>query len=208
MEVTIDVFLEDCSENWEGLIESAKEQIVIFTPFFDMLIIELLINCELPYSDMVFVTQLDYVDSSGKNIERLLGLVSLLALGINVRVLDRLHAKALIIDERKAIFGSQNFTGYSRGSYEISTYIEKNNESLHVFVGFEDWLAESRRLSTNELVEASDSSQLVISALDILDESSRAVEDKEAYIFKMIESSESYEDLLLKISELEKLSDP
>jgi hypothetical protein len=77
---------------------------------------------------------------------------------VNVRILDRLHAKVLIIDEEHAFFGSQNFTNYSTESIEITTQInryEDNEEQFFEF--FEELLNESRTVTIEELNEAAGS---------------------------------------------------
>jgi phosphatidylserine/phosphatidylglycerophosphate/cardiolipin synthase-like enzyme len=107
-------------------MQETRESIVVFTPYFDRLLVEQFSSCELSYSKIYLVTQIDRIDSRPENINRLNTIVQLLNLGVNVNVLDRLHAKVLIVDDEHAFFGSQNFTNYSTGSIEISTQISRS----------------------------------------------------------------------------------
>ena len=124
------IHLEDCSGLWKEYIQDASESIVVFTPYFDRLLVELFSSCELPYSEIYLVTQIDRIDSRPENLNRLDRIVQLVNLGVNVSILDRLHAKVLIVDDEHAFFGSQNFTKYSTESLEISTQISRYEDDL------------------------------------------------------------------------------
>jgi hypothetical protein len=76
----------------------------------------------------------------------------LVNLGVNVRILDRLHAKVLLVDDEHAFFGSQNFTNYSTESIEITTQISRSEDDAEEFF---DYLADL-------LLEASNVTQLDI----------------------------------------------
>ena len=146
------IHLEDCSDLWEECIQDASESIVVFTPYFDWLLVNLFSSCELPYSDIYLVTQLDRIDSRSENLTRINRIVELVNLGVNVRILDRLHAKVLVVDDEHAFFGSQNFTNYSTESIEITTQISRSEDDADEFF---DYFAEL-------LFEASNVTQLDI----------------------------------------------
>ena len=146
------IHLEDCSDLWEEYIQDASESIVVFTPYFDWLLVNLFSSCELPYSDIYLVTQLDRIDSRSENLTRINRIVELVNLGVNVRILDRLHAKVLVVDDEHAFFGSQNFTNYSTESIEITTQISRSEDDADEFF---DYFAEL-------LFEASNVTQLDI----------------------------------------------
>lgn len=102
------------------------------------------------------VTQLDRIDSRSENITRINRIVELVNLGVNVRILDRLHAKVLIIDDEYAFFGSQNFTNYSTESIEITTQISRFEDDVEEFFDyFENLLLEAREVTQLELAVAS-----------------------------------------------------
>ena len=120
--------LEDCSHIWYEMIQEAENSILIVTPYFDSLLADYLADCDLPYSEIILITQFDHIDASGENVYRCKLLFDLMKLGVDVRILDRVHAKVLLTDWRRAIFGSQNFTRYSTDSIEISTEIDLNED--------------------------------------------------------------------------------
>jgi hypothetical protein len=151
------VHLNDCSDLWSDLVYYASESVVVFTPYFDEVLEELFDECHLDYSEITLVTQLDRQDSRPENLKRLSLILSLHNKGVNVRILNRLHAKILLVDDEKALFGSQNFTRFSTGSFEItSEYTYEDDEFWEFIEKLQDWLRLARPLSFAELTEASD----------------------------------------------------
>jgi hypothetical protein len=152
----MEIHLDDCSGIWEEYIQEATESIVVFTPYFDWLLVDLFSSCELPYSEIYLITQLDRIDSRSENITRINRIVELVNLGVNVRILDRLHAKVLLVDDEHAFFGSQNFTNYSTESIEITTQISRSEDDADDFFDyFTNLLLESRKVTQLELAVAS-----------------------------------------------------
>lgn len=140
--------MEDCSEIWNEWISEATSSVLIFTPYFDELLSHLIEDTELAFSEICIVTQLDWMDKSSQNITRLRLILRLVMKGVRVRLLDRLHAKVLFVDNEKVIFGSQNFTLYSTGSYEISTELDFGDvyfDEVEAKLG--DWLESSSEIS-------------------------------------------------------------
>ena len=78
-----------------------------------------------------------------------------------MRVLDRLHAKVLIVDEEYAFFGSQNFTNYSTGSIEITTQIDSTDDFDEFFEYFSELLSSARLMTIEELNEAAGSTRFI-----------------------------------------------
>jgi hypothetical protein len=152
----VKIHLDDCSRLWEDYIQDANDSIVVFTPYFDWLLVNLFSSCELPYSDIYLVTQLDRVDSRSENLTRINRIVELVNLGVNVRILDRLHAKVLIVDDEHAFFGSQNFTNYSTESIEITTQISRSEDDADEFFDyFAELLLESSNVTQLDIAFAS-----------------------------------------------------
>ncbi len=152
----MEIYLQDCSNLWEDMITDAVDSIVVFTPYFDEILVDLFDECYLEYSDISLVTQLDWVDSRDENIKRLNLILDLHNKGVNVRILNRLHAKILFVDGERALFGSQNFTRYSTDSFEITTvlsYLDDESESTFETLG--DWLRLARPISFDEMSIAS-----------------------------------------------------
>lgn len=151
------IHLNDCSSLWEECIQEASESIVVFTPYFDWMLVNLFSDCDLPYSEIHLVTQLDRIDARSENLTRLNRIVELINLGVNVWVVDRLHAKVLIVDDEHAFFGSQNFTNYSMESIEITTQIDRSDDCDEVFEYFSELLLDARAVTLDELNEAAGS---------------------------------------------------
>lgn len=151
----MDIHIGDCSWLWEEKINEAYDSLLIFTPYFDYYLEELLDNCELPYESMTLVSQLDYIDDREENLNRLRVMLNLMSKGVNVLKLERLHAKALVVDEDWAIFGSQNFTNYSRSSVEISTEIESSEGFDWVFSDLKALLDDAEEVSNLDIYTAS-----------------------------------------------------
>jgi len=128
------------------------------------MLVTLFSECELPYSDIHLVTQLDRIDARSENLKRLDRIIELMNLGVNVWVTDRLHAKVLIVDDEYAFFGSQNFTNYSMESIEISTQIDRSDGFDEVFDYFSGLLSVARSITIDELNEAAGSTRYI--ALD------------------------------------------
>jgi len=152
----MEIHLDDCSGIWEEYVQGATESIVVFTPYFDWLLVNLFSSCKLPYSEIYLITQLDRIDSRSENITRINRIVELVNLGVNVRILDRLHAKVLLVDNEHAFFGSQNFTNYSTESIEITTQISRFEDDVEEFFDyFENLLLEAREVTQLEIAVAS-----------------------------------------------------
>ena len=174
----MEIHLEDCSRLWEDYIQEATDSIVVFTPYFDWLLVSLFSSCELPYSDIYLVTQLDRIDSRSENITRINRIVELVNLGVNVRILDRIHAKILVVDDEHAFFGSQNFTNYSTGSIEISTQISRSIDDCdEIFDYFANLLLEARKVTQLELAVASGAISALLADADADDDDDADADD-------------------------------
>jgi hypothetical protein len=158
------IHLEDCSSLWEEYIQEATSNIVVFTPYFDWMLTNLFAEGEVPYENIFLVTQLDRIDDRSENLTRLDRILELVNLGVNVKIVDRLHAKVLIIDEENAFFGSQNFTNYSTESIEITTQVNRYVDKVEDFFNyFEELLEGARYVTVDELNEAAGSRRYVSS---------------------------------------------
>jgi len=148
------VYLNDCSNIWEVWFQEASESIVLFSPYFDEIIFDLIEETSLDFKNITLITQLDWKESKTQNIERIFILRKLLNLGVNVLILNRLHAKILIVDWDRALFGSQNFTKYSKGSIEISSEIMRYDGYEHIFEDLELLLSEAWTPTDRDLNDA------------------------------------------------------
>ena len=148
----MEIHLKDCSSRWFDWVIEAKASVVVFTPYFDQLLIDIFEESTLPKSEITLVTQLDWGDTGSKSFNKVRNILKMNQMGIDVRILDRLHAKILIVDWDRAIFGSQNFTNYSTGSVEISCEVDRYGDNFdEAFEDFESLLSDSRPFSLSDL---------------------------------------------------------
>jgi len=123
--------------SWLEVAKLPQSQLVIFSPFFDEMVLHLFEECPLDWEDLGLVTQMDWEDSTLKGFKKKLVLNQLLRNGVDVRFLPRLHAKAIVSDWDKAVIGSQNFTYYSQNSYEVSFQLDRYEEGADLDEVFE-----------------------------------------------------------------------
>ncbi|CAN2190883.1 Phospholipase D-like domain containing protein [Candidatus Nanopelagicaceae bacterium] len=85
---------------------------------------------------------MDWQDLSMQGITKKVVINNLIDHGVDVRYLPRLHAKVIVSDWDRAVIGSQNFTYYSQGSYEISFELDRFEEGAdldEVFETLNEW---------------------------------------------------------------------
>jgi len=127
---------------WVEIAELAQSELVIFTPYFDEIILEIFESSSLSNHRKSLVTQLDWRNDSRQGINQKALMDIIISRGIDVRVLPRLHAKAIVSDWDRAIVGSQNFTYYSQDSLEISFLLDRFAEGAdldEVFQTMNEW---------------------------------------------------------------------
>jgi len=128
--------------SWREVAQSAQSQLIIFSPFLDEMVIHLFEECDLGWEKLGLVTQDDWEDFSQQGFTKKLVISQLISNGVDVRYLPRLHAKAIVADWDRAVMGSQNFTYYSQGSYEISFELDRYEDGAdldEVFETFNEW---------------------------------------------------------------------
>lgn len=128
--------------SWLEVAHSAQSHLVIFSPFFDEMVIQLFEESGLEWGQLGLVTQMDWKDSSLPGVTKRVVMNRLLKNGVDVRYLPRLHAKAIVSDWDRAVIGSQNFTYYSQDSHEISFKLDRFEEGAdldEVFETLNEW---------------------------------------------------------------------
>lgn len=128
--------------SWLEVAKSARSQLVIFSPFLDEMVEHLFEECPLEWRKLGLVTQVDWVDLTSQGINKRLVMNRLVRLGVDVRYLPKLHAKAIVSDWDRAVIGSQNFTYFSQYSYEVSFVLDRFEEGAEldeVFETLSEW---------------------------------------------------------------------
>ena len=128
--------------SWLEVAKAARSELVIFSPFLDEMVERLFEECPLGWNKLGLVTQMDWEDFTSQGINKRVVINRLIRLGVDVRYLPRLHAKAIVADWDRAVIGSQNFTYYSQYSYEISFVLDRYEDGAdldEVFETLSEW---------------------------------------------------------------------
>lgn len=128
--------------SWLEIAQLADNQLIIFSPFLDEMVIHLFEECPLAWNQLGLVTQIDWEDFTTQGVNKRFILNSLISNGVDVRYLSRLHAKAIVADWSQAVIGSQNFTYYSQDSYEVSFRLDRDDNAAdleEVFENLNEW---------------------------------------------------------------------
>jgi hypothetical protein len=128
--------------SWLKIAQSADNQLIIFSPFLDEMVIHLFEECPLAWDQLGLVTQMDWEDFTAQGINKRTVLNRLISKGVDVRYLPRLHAKAIVADWSQAVIGSQNFTYYSQDSYEVSFRLDRDEDEAdldEIFENLYEW---------------------------------------------------------------------
>lgn len=139
----------DAYPAWKATIAAAQDSVVIFTPYFDALL-ERLIKPSVV--DVTVVTDMSPTSGARDYLPQLRSILNLLNGGVEVRHLERLHAKVLWSDGGTVIYGSQNFTTYARSSKEVTHVSRSDLTKTEVTQTLQSWLEESTPIDV-ELVE-------------------------------------------------------
>lgn len=128
----------DVYHRWKRLVAESEASITIFTPYLDRLIDSLLPPKVVQKVEATIVTTLDaahHIQTPGqlKAMKRASGR------GVSVLVLDRLHAKVLLVDDDALTVGSQNFTGYGRRSKECSVVVHRGMRDSEIVRSLVAW---------------------------------------------------------------------
>lgn len=140
----------DVYRYWKRALAGAEDSAVIFTPYLDALLPRLLTSA--PDIDITVVTDLSPQSGVQDYLGQLRALKKLLAADIDVRTLDRVHAKILWVDDGRVIYGSQNFTTYARNSREASTTPTEDLTGTTFIATLQQWLEASTPID-EELID-------------------------------------------------------
>ena len=128
--------------SWLEVAKSAQSELIIFSPFLDEMVIHLFEESPLGWAQFGLVTQMDWEDLTLQGLTKKVVINRLIDLGVDVRYLPRLHAKAIVSDWDCAVIGSQNFTYYSQYSYEVSFQLdryEEGSDADEIFETLSEW---------------------------------------------------------------------
>lgn len=142
-----DLFGTDQYPRWEEAVRDASSDVLVVSPFFDDLVLQLVKACRSGSSVRV-LTNLSPPREGGTSWFRQVHAArQLLARGVDVRSLSRLHAKVLLVDGHIVSVGSQNFTTYGRGSKEASARTSPGDKQGRLQASIERWWSEAEKVT-------------------------------------------------------------
>lgn len=139
----VKLFADDVYVAWRRRVRAASQSVLIFTPYLDRLAVDLLRNTDLPLQRVSVVTDLSPETGAHDYRNQLLALRRLLIKGVEIRSLPRLHAKVLVVDDASVTVGSQNFTGFGRGSRETTALLAPSVVDTTFLSTLRRWFSEA-----------------------------------------------------------------
>ena len=148
-------------------VESAKYRVTLVSPFLSIPIaISLAKIAESSSASWTLLTHLD-INSVASGYLSIDGLRKLQGAGVSIRHLDRLHAKAYVMDD-VVFVGSGNLTGAGLGLPESKAtntelnYYFSNNESSETISAVEKWLGNAIEVTPKTLNEVEAEAKWII----------------------------------------------
>lgn len=145
-----ELLAKDVYSVWRKRVREADFSVTIFTPYLDRLVVSLMKQSQAIINTVV--TDLSPQSGALDYLAQLRAIKRLLEMKVEVRSLDRLHAKVLLTDDRTITVGSQNFTSYARRSREVTTAISDSVLDTPAVKTLDEWLEQSE-IVTLDLIE-------------------------------------------------------
>ena len=166
----------DVYEIWKSSIDHAKDEILVVTPYFNNVLKELieskLKSSNFERKDIKILTRFSSELAWG-NKEQLSVGIELIEMGVELRQLNNIHAKLLIVDETELVLGSQNFTNNGRKAREASAsvrYRSDNGNYDHFIKSIDDWWKAATPVKAKLLRELLQKLEDLENSLDFLKE--------------------------------------
>jgi PLD-like domain len=139
-EIDRQIIAGDVYPRWKKLVRSAKNSITVFTPYLDNTLIRLLQNkpYDLSFENINVITEFNS-EAFITGQSRLTTLERLIKNGTQVKSLQHLHAKVLLVDNAQIALGSQNFTQRGRKNKEASIRFGQGIEHTNLLVKLNNW---------------------------------------------------------------------
>ncbi|MGN7224044.1 phospholipase D-like domain-containing protein [Curtobacterium flaccumfaciens] len=163
-----DLRAADISDTWRDRVTAATSTVMVFTPYFDDLIVDILASSSLHAYQKTVVTDLSPRSGNQQYRRQLEACRALLEADIEVVSFDRLHAKVLIVDAEPVTVGSQNFTRYATSSKETTAVTAEPDPAF--IDELNSWYEAATKVT----------SELIDTLIDALDETLTAVEEANA----------------------------
>jgi PLD-like domain len=141
---SIKYFAVNVYEEWQLAIGSAKDRILVVTPYFGDALKELIESKLNPPNNfepknIKILTRFSHELAWGSTDQISVG-IELIRMGVELKQLDNVHAKLLIADRTRLVLGSQNFTENGKIAKEASISILYNSEDKNDNKNYDDFL--------------------------------------------------------------------
>ncbi|MCQ3997977.1 hypothetical protein GL325_06025 [Aeromicrobium sp. 636] len=143
----------DVAKTWFKRARDAESSVRIYSPYLDQLALTVLNKSTLEPAAKSVVTDLSPQSGTQDYVAQLKTLRRLVAGGVLVRSLPRLHAKMLLTDDRFVTVGSQNFTRYARESKETTVKSHADLSGTGFLDQLEAWYREATPVTLEFLDE-------------------------------------------------------
>jgi hypothetical protein len=150
---TNNFYARDIYNRWKESINKASKSICIISPYIDQTANNLLKSPEIkPNISRKIYTRIDS-DTIFEKPYQIKALIDCIYEGVEIYQIEDLHAKVLIIDNKKISVGSQNFTSKGRQNKETS-YISDEDFSQSKFLKIIDtWINDANKIDLAYLLK-------------------------------------------------------
>jgi PLD-like domain len=166
----------DVYEIWQSSINRATDEILVITPYFNNVLKELidskLKSPNFERKNIKILTRFSSELAWG-NKEQLSVGIELIEMGVELRQLNNIHAKLLIVDKTELVLGSQNFTNNGREAKEASVsvwYMLDNRNYDNFLTSIDLWWEEATPVKAELLRELLKKLEDLENSLDFLKE--------------------------------------
>jgi hypothetical protein len=166
----------DVHEIWRSVINRATDKILVITPYFNNVLKEL-IESKLQSTNFesknIKVLTRFLSELAWGNKEQLSVGIELIEMGVELRQLNNIHAKLLIVDKIYLVLGSQNFTNNGRIAKEASVSVldmSKNRSYYNFLTSIDLWWKEATPVKAELLRELSKKLEDLENSLNYLKE--------------------------------------
>jgi PLD-like domain len=166
----------DVYDIWQSSINRATDEILVVTPYFNNVLKELidskLKSPNFERKNIKILTRFSSELAWG-NKEQLLVGIELIEMGVELRQLNNIHAKLLIVDKTELALGSQNFTNNGRNAREASVsawYMLENRNYDNFLTSIDLWWKEATPVKAELLRELFKKLEDLENSLDFLKE--------------------------------------
>lgn len=150
MKQEVSVKARNIYADWKKSVRKSKKSIRVITPYFDRSLIDLVKTSIYENKAVQVLTDVD-TPNWIEALAQLQAAIKLIKMGVEVRSLEGLHAKVLLIDGKIKTVGSQNFTRRGKINSEVSMLLTGGDSKAEIIL--EEWWETGREVFVEDLEE-------------------------------------------------------